>query len=236
MNIQKTIRAQIRICVVFSLAILLGACITGYREQKEPVVERLAADEVYDLTGEWNDTDSQQVANKMIDSALEGGWLKRWEGSQLPVVIVGNVSDNTGEDIDVRLFIKDLEAELVNSGEVAFVASRFERSQIRDEREDQQFNASEETMKRIAQEAGADLILIGSIDSNTEENADTKIVSYLVSLELVNLETNIKAWIATERIKKRIDKVSKANEEVRAQHARERVEEEKKRLNRSSDW
>ena len=183
----------------------LSACISGPANN---VVQRVAADEVYDLTGKWNDIDSQQTADKMVDSVLAGGWLSRWNSPPLPIVIVGNVRNNTSEHINTRLFVKDLETELINSNEVSFVASSSERSQVRDEREDQQSNASDETMKRIAQESGADFMLIGSIDSSVEETAGMKVVYYLVSMELINVESNLKAWVGTERIKKVIDKTT----------------------------
>ncbi len=202
-------RTQLKSSLAFFMAasgllLALSSCISGSGTSSG--VQRVAADEVYDLTGKWNDIDSQRIANKMVDNVLAGNWLKKWREAKQPVVIVGNVRNNTSEHIDTRLFVKDLEAELINSGEVSFVASSIERSQVRDERDDQQSNASEETMKRIAQETGADFMLIGGIDSSVEEIPGTKVVYYLVSLELIDVESNIKAWVGTERIKKVIDK------------------------------
>ena len=182
----------------------LSSCITVANSG----VERVAADQVYDLTGKWNDIDSQQSANTIIDKALSGPWLERWQGTDPPVLIVGNVRNNTSEHIDTQLFVKDIEAELINSGQVRFVASSQERGQVRDEREDQQSNASEATMKRIAQETGADFMLIGNMDSSVEESVGTKVVYYRLSMELIDLESNIKAWIGTHRIKKVIDKTA----------------------------
>ena len=182
----------------------LSSCITTANSG----VERVAADQVYDLTGKWNDIDSQQSANTIIDKVLSGPWLERWQGTEPPVLIVGNVRNNTSEHIDTQLFVKDIEAELINSGQVRFVASSEERGQVRDEREDQQSNASEATMKRIAQETGADFMLIGNMDSSVEESVGTKVVYYRLSMELIDLESNIKAWIGTHRIKKVIDKTA----------------------------
>ena len=188
----------------FLLLFSLSSCITVANSG----VERVAADQVYDLTGKWNDIDSQQSANTIIDKVLSGPWLERWQKAEPPVVIVGNVRNNTSEHIDTQLFVKDIEAELINSGQIRFVASSQERSQVRDEREDQQSNASEATMKRIAQETGADFMLIGNMDSSVEESVGTKVVYYRLSMELIDLESNIKAWIGTHRIKKVIDKTA----------------------------
>ncbi|MEM9423667.1 MAG: penicillin-binding protein activator LpoB [Spirochaetota bacterium] len=181
-------------------------------ETSDTGVQRVAADEAYDLSGKWNDVDSQKVAGGMVDKILSANWLKDWE--KKPIVIVGDVRNNTSEHIDTRLFVKDLEAELINSGEIAFVANSTERAQVRGEREEQQSHASEETMKRIAQEAGADYMLIGGVDSSVEETPQTKVVYYLVSMELIDVESNIKVWIGTDRIKKVINKSTRSRRDT----------------------
>ncbi|WGK68162.1 penicillin-binding protein activator LpoB [Candidatus Haliotispira prima] len=203
MGIQNKFRRAL-LLVLMTLLSALSACVSS--PSSDTGVQRVAADEVYDLTGKWNDIDSQLIADKMIESVLSAGWLGKWSKSELPIVIVGNVRNNTSEHIDTRLFVKDLEAELINSGQITLVASSLERLQIRDEREDQQSNASEITMKRIAQETGADFMLIGSIDYNVEETGATKVIYYLVSMELIDVESNVKAWVDTEPIKKVINK------------------------------
>ena len=56
----------------------------------------------------------------------------------LPVVIVGSYRNKSDEHIDTEILTKKLEAALVNSGKVDFVASSSEREEIRAERKDQQ--------------------------------------------------------------------------------------------------
>ena len=205
---------------LFLLAALasLGSCLTT---TSSTGVERVAVDEVYDLTGKWNDIDSQEGANTIIDKALSGPWLERWQGTEPPVLIVGNVRNNTSEHIDTQLFVKDIEAELINSGQVSFVASSEERGQVRNEREDQQSNASEATIKRIAQETGADFMLIGSIDSSVEESIGTKVVYYRLGMELIDLESNVKAWVGSHRIKKVINKTAQERNNSRERRNRD---------------
>ncbi len=170
-------------------------------------VKRIATDEVTDLSGRWNDTDSRLVAESMISEMLSRRWVIDFEQDKLkePVVIVGSVVNNSSEHIDVEVFIKDIERELINSGKVKFVASRNEREEIREERMDQQMYASEKTAKKLAEEVGADYFLIGSLYSVEDWFEGKKAILYTINLELINVEENTKAWIGNKKIKKLIE-------------------------------
>lgn len=184
------------------VVLVLGACATPSR-----TVQRTSADTTTDLSGRWNDTDSRLVAEEMIGDLLNSAWLTNFsqqEGGK-PVVIVGRVRNLSSEHIDTTPFIKDIERELVNSGRVTFVASAEEREAVREERMDQQTEASPETIKRLGEETGADFMLRGSITSQTDAVEGQRAVLYQVDLELINIESNEKAWINSKKIKKVIE-------------------------------
>ncbi len=170
-------------------------------------VKRIDTSEVTDLSGRWNDTDSRLVAESMISDMLSRPWLIDFEQDKLkkPVVIVGTVRNESTEHINVDVFIKDIERELINSGKVDFVASKEEREEIREERMDQQMYSSMETAKKLAQEVGADYFLIGSVKSVEDWFEGKKAVLYSVDLELIDVEKNLKAWIGNKKIKKSIE-------------------------------
>lgn len=183
---------------------LLGSCATG----SGTTVSRIAADEVVDLSGRWNDSDSRLVAEKMIESLLSSRWLNNFrnEEGRDPVVIVGYISNRSSEHIETRTFTKDIERELVNSGEITFVASSDERLQLRDEKLDQQGNATEESMAALAAETGADYMLTGVFTTQTDAVEGRKVVLYTVDMELIDIETNQKVWIDSKDIKKYIER------------------------------
>ncbi len=179
-------------------ALLLSGCGTTHS------VSRVEPNETIDLSGDWNDTDSRLVAEEMISDVLSRPWLGDFkaEKKRTPDVIVGTVKNRSTEHIQTVAFIKNLERELVNSGRVNFVASKEERIEVRDERADQQENASAESVKKFQQEAGADFMLRGDISSIIDQDRGDQVKYYQVNLELVNLETNRKAWIGEKKIKK----------------------------------
>ncbi len=169
-------------------------------------VTRVEPDTMVDLSGDWNDTDSRLVAEEMISDVLLHPWLGEFkdENKRTPDVIVGTVKNRTAEHIATVAFIKNLERELINSGRVGFVASKEERQEVREERGDQQEFASDESLKKFQQEAGADFMLRGDITSIIDQEGGERVKYYQVNLELINIETNRKVWIGEKRIKKLI--------------------------------
>ncbi|MFU8811385.1 MAG: penicillin-binding protein activator LpoB [Balneolaceae bacterium] len=163
-----------------------------------------------DLSGRWNDTDARLVAQEMIPDALSKPWLGQFQTlhEKPPVIIVGNVRNESMEHIDTEVFTKEVERAFVNSGTISIVASRDEREQVRDERIDQQRWASEESTRELARELGADYMMIGNINQIVDEAVDqrTLAVFYTVNLELINIETNQKVWIGNKKIKKFIER------------------------------
>ena len=170
-------------------------------------VTRVAADTQIDLSGRWNATDAQLVAEEMIDDVLRRPWLPNFTSAEgrNPVVIVGEVQNRSHEHIETLMFTRSLERELINSGRVRFVASESARENVRQERMDQQFNASPETMRRLGQETGADFFLGGVITSVTDREGGLRVVFYKVNLELIHMETNEIVWLGDKEIKKIIE-------------------------------
>ncbi|HED36136.1 MAG TPA: penicillin-binding protein activator LpoB [Gammaproteobacteria bacterium] len=173
-------------------------------------VTRVDSNEVTDLSGKWNDTDSRLVSGEMIDDVLSRAWISNFnrKKGKAPVIIVGAVRNLSHEHINTRTFISDLERELINSGEVEFVASASERTEIREERRDQDLNASEATRKSMGQESGADFMLKGTINTIVDAAGGNQARFYQVDLMLIDLESNRKVWIGQKKIKKKVEKNS----------------------------
>ncbi len=167
-------------------------------------VSRVDVSEQIDLSGFWNDTDSQLVSAEMIKDALSRPWIDEFilKTGQKPRVIVGTVKNRSHEHINTQTFVKDLERELINSGKVIFVASKEERQEIREEKLDQMTHASLATRKQLGEEWGADFILHGQINTILDELENKQLKYYQVELELVNILTNEKVWIGQKKIKK----------------------------------
>lgn len=186
------------------LALAAGGCATS--------VERVEVDKTIDLSGAWNDTDSQLVSAEMIKDVLTRAWLEDFtrDRKRQPAVIVGEVRNLSHEHINVNTFVSDLEREMINSNRVQFVASSTERQEIRDERKDQDLNATEATRKAMGAEKGADFMLKGTINTIIDASGKTQLRFYQVDLTLISLADNRKVWIGQKKIKKLVER-SKLN-------------------------
>ncbi len=195
-------KRSVVLILIIAAVVLLTGCATSSR-----TVTRTSADTQTDLSGRWNDTDSRLVAEKMVEDLMSRPWLSEFvdNNDRKPVVIVGTVRNRSSEHIDTNPFIKDIERELINSGKVTFVAGDRQREEIRKERQDQQTEAAEETIKRLGEETGADFMMQGIITSQEDMVDGKKAVLYQVDLELINIETNEKVWLGTKKIKKVIE-------------------------------
>ena len=192
--------------ILFSIAIVTSILFTSCGKKIE--VQRVETDTVADISGRWNDVDAQMVSKEMVNQMFEANWLNNFkqENGRDPVLIVGRVKNKTSEHINTEVFTKEIEKACINSGLVEFVASSEERDEIRQERIEQQSNASMETTKQIGNETGADFMLKG-VTSSIEDAVDSKkVVFYQTNMELVNIETNKKVWVGDKKIKKFVSK------------------------------
>ena len=188
---------------IVSLALVLVAA--GCSKK---VVQRVEPDEVIDLSGKWNDTDSRLVSEEMIADCLNHPWLTKHvtKYSKGPVVIVGAIRNKSSEHIAVGTFISDIERALVNSGDVGVVASSLERQDLREEKADQARFATIESLKKQGVELGADYMLTGQINTIVDQEDGEKVVFYQTDLNLIDIETNAKVWLGQKKIKKYIER------------------------------
>lgn len=171
-------------------------------------VRRIDPETTTDLSGFWNDTDSRLVADDMINDALTHPWIQQHaiDYDAKPVVIVGTVRNRSMEHIATGTFVRDLERAFVNSGQVRVVANPWEREEIRDERQEQQDWAREETRARLRAETGADYMLNGDVDVIADREGGREVKFYQVDLYLTHIETNERAWVGQTKIKKEISR------------------------------
>lgn len=191
---------KLNFVVAILLAMALAACSTE--------VTRMNTGEVKDLSGAWNDTDSQMVSAEMIQDVLSRSWLNEFTqtNKRQPAVIVGEVRNLSHEHINVNTFVADVERALINSDRVQFVASSVERQELREERKEQDINASEATRKAMGQEKGADFMLKGSINTIIDVSGKTQVRFYQVDLTLISLVDNRIVWIGQKKIKKLVER------------------------------
>ncbi|MEJ0054393.1 MAG: penicillin-binding protein activator LpoB [Bacteroidota bacterium] len=197
-EINQQFKAMMIKIPIFSLVliIILGSCARS--------VTRIDPNQSMDLSGRWNDTDSRMIADKMITSLLGSEKFKEYskELGRKPAIIVGVVKNKTSEHIDADNYTKKMELAIFNSGVADLVESDELRDKIRLERTQQADFADPKTMAKWGMETGANLILFGEMTSETDVYQKKRVVNYVTTLFLTDMETNKRIWYGQEEIKK----------------------------------
>ena len=190
------------------VALLIAAC--GPPPGPSTSVQRINPNAAVDLSGEWNDTDANQVAKSMIQDCLSRPWSATFkqEKGRNPVVRIHPIKNRSSEHINWRFFSKQVEMELINSGMVKVVSSMVEAQDNRDERTDQARNASDATVKTQGQETGSDFVLNGWIITQNDAVDGQEVRAYVTTMELSNSESNEKVWMKVYPIKKVISRAA----------------------------
>jgi uncharacterized protein (TIGR02722 family) len=167
-------------------------------------VTRIDPSTEIDLSGRWNDTDSRKVADQMIYDLFNSDSFKEYakERSGKPVVVMGLIRNRTSEHIDAENFVKKFEFVIHNSNAADIVESDEFRDKLRVERLQQQEFADAATAKQMGKELGADLMLFGEITSETDAYNNRRVVNYITTLFLTDIETNKRVWYGQNEIKK----------------------------------
>jgi uncharacterized protein (TIGR02722 family) len=171
-----------------------------------PQVSRIDPSSAVDLSGRWNDADSRSVADQMISQLTSSQRFKDYATSKgaTPTIIVGLVKNKTSEHIDANTYIKKLEAAIFNSGLANIVESDEFRDKLRLERAQQQDFADPATVAEWGKETGADLMLFGEMSSETDVYHNQRVVNYITTLFLTDMESNQRVWYGQQEIKKYI--------------------------------
>ncbi len=191
------------LALILSVASVFAGCVSS-------TVERVDFDSQQDLSGYWNDTDARIVSNDLAEQLTDSSWYNRFiqENDRKPVIIIGSIRNNTDEHINTSIISKKLEISLINTGKVLSVANSSERKEIRDERDDQQINASIDSAKNIGNETAADFMLRGDIKTIVDSDGLKSVRTYFITAELVDIETNTKIWLGENSTIKKVIRYS----------------------------
>ncbi|MCK5798818.1 MAG: penicillin-binding protein activator LpoB [Deltaproteobacteria bacterium] len=195
-------------------ALLVTSCFTP--QASGPRVTRINPDAQVDISGNWNDTDANLVSKTMIRDCLSRPWAAQFKGKagKDPVVKLYPIKNRSEEHIKTKYFTKQVEMELVNSGTVQVVAASDETGAARAERRDQGRHASDLTKKENQNETGSDFVLNGWIISQDDKavvgGQERAVRAYVVTMELINVETQRKVWMKVHRLKKVVSRAASA--------------------------
>lgn len=187
-----------------SVRVLIPVVVCFVLEACGPSVRSGGSGDPLQVGDRWNDADSSGAAAELVKDILSRSWLSRWneEQKRVPRLLVGRVVNRAHCHINTDMLVADLERDLLNSGEVSFVASGEQRKQLLDEKLRQIQHSTLESQKALGRELGADFLLTGKINSEIQRAGSTGVTYYQTDLELLNIETGEKVWLGQSKTKK----------------------------------
>ena len=159
-------------------------------------VQRINPNKQTDLSGYWNDTDVRIIAETLVEECVNAPAIIRYikENQKEPVVQLGSFKNRSDEHLDTEILATKFKVALINSGKVKFSAEKAVKEELREEILAQQDWASEETAKILANETGADFLLIGSVRTIIDSIPGETVRTYQVVAELYDIETSEIVW------------------------------------------
>jgi uncharacterized protein (TIGR02722 family) len=183
-----------KILIVLCVFLLLSSCETTK-------VKRVESGTQKELSGYWNAVDVKIVCETLVNDCLSSARVNqeiRARGNKKPVVIVGKFKNASDEHIDTEIITSIMENVIFNSGKLDFVAGGDTRTNLREERQDQQGNASDATTAGLGKEIGADFMMTGSVRTIVDREGNRSVRTYFVTAELTNIETNARMWMGQD--------------------------------------
>ncbi len=151
------------------------------------------------------------VAQEMIQDCLTRPWLEGFKAQnlgRLPVVRFHSIKNRSSDRIDTKFFSKQVERELLNSGQVEILAAMDEMTDVFNEQELEASKGGPDAGD-YSQELDADFILTGWVVTQNETDGYGRTVkAYLVTMELIDTKTTRKVWMGEKRIRKIVDQAA----------------------------
>ena len=175
-------------------------------------------DKAETLTIDWGSKDLQYFADYMSDKLLESPNLTYLEapgkdGDKRVIAAFGGIQNETREHINTDLISRRIQATLVNSGRIRFVARKEAAGQdeIEDEiRFQQGGRVNREMARSFGQQRGADVVIYGALADIYKETGRSfesggtkrKDLYYQFYLTAVRVDTAEILWVGEEDIRK----------------------------------
>lgn len=169
---------RITILSVLSIMLILSGCAFRKRERPDP-------DSGIGLSGSFSAKDSPLVAREISLEITSHPWLQQFHGSRQrsPVIMIGILTNESYQTIDMDLFARQLMHEILSAGELRFV-----------EELPVPLRERSEPSLDLAKELAADFYLTAIVHT-AEQQYKSKRIRYLqLDMKLLEVATGQPVW------------------------------------------
>lgn len=187
--------------IVLSLA-LVGLCGCAGSNRS---VRREAPGSGRELSGNWSSVDAKETAEKLIQECLSKPWIERFageEGRNPRVRVRGPIVNKTDEHIDSQVFIKSIEAAMLNSGKLSVLSQEGNETAAARRAQDDAISGRVAEGASVGNEVGEDFVISVRVGMVLDQVEGEKVKLYKVNFELTNASSTEKVWIGEHEIQK----------------------------------
>ncbi|MCO5144026.1 MAG: penicillin-binding protein activator LpoB [Oligoflexia bacterium] len=183
------------VCLSFGLTLVLSGC--GPKAFTDGAYDDPNRVELMD--DKFNEADMQQMAKTIVDAIIDCPDIQ--ESRTRPKIAVSTVQNRTEEYPDLDALTEMIQVDLSKSRKVQFI-DRGSRGELDEEYEySRSGRVSKETQKKAGKQIGVDYLLKGALATNVQQVGNDKLIYYILTMQLTNLETS--AIDCTEKVEVR---------------------------------
>lgn len=156
--------------------------------------------EVILLDDQFSENDMQLMSRDLVSSLLEFEDIKGRSGK--PLVMLGRFRNRTSEHIDMKMLTDQMRTALIKSGRFRFVAGE-SRDELAEEYEYQESEyVDPATAIKKGQQLGVEYLITGDLGSNIQQVGNDKVVYYKITMNLIDVATNVILWSDDREVRK----------------------------------
>ncbi len=194
-------KMKIFVLCFFGLVLFLNGCATTGGGSKVAYTDPTA---VNTTSINFNSTDLQQIAAKMVDSLLSFPPMVQATTDRRPVVFVDKIKNKTMDpNIDTESITDTITTKLLQSGKFR-LADMTKVNEVIDQLNYQTSSGlvDPNTAAQMGRQIGAEYMMYGNFTSIESRSGRTKDVYYKFTLSVLNVETGMVEWKDEKEISK----------------------------------
>lgn len=157
-------------------------------------------EEVILLDDKFNENDMQLMSNTLVESLEQAQVIQKSEGR--PIVMIGNVRNRTSEHVDIKMLTDKIRTALIKSGRFRFV-DKDAREELKEEYAYQAGQyVDPSTAQKMGRQLGVQYMINGDLGSNIQQVGRDKVIYYKLTMNLIDIETNIIEWAEDREVRK----------------------------------
>lgn len=183
-------KLKLAITLVLAMSFLLVSC-----GPKRKTVESISASQAT-VDANWSPEDIRKVRSYMVKSIEDSRFIRsrKYRKEKPRWILAKEMRNDSDEHINTRVIMEKIRTKVINNGVGRFIDDEAIESALKQLQLQQSDLYNQDKAAKLGKLVGAKLMLRGSISNIRKRSARTDINYYMLTLQIVNLETTEIIW------------------------------------------